>query len=973
MSRRLLSLLLLLSLAGCAFVSPRFSQNVQTEFAREDMRKLSTSTLDLYYPARLRPSALRIAARLEDCIERLRLLPERSRPARARALVYLTGSDFNNAYVVSDFSSVPQQMVLPAHVSLELFNLFGFGPAEMGAVGCHESVHYVQMQQADGLWGVLNTLTGGLFQPNTLSESWFLEGLAVYYEGRLGQSIGRPNSPVWRGFFESASQELGGDFHPGYLSPDHRRMDPFGGNYLTGSHFVAWLAERYGEEKLWQLVDAQGSTLVPPFALTLRFKDVYRSTLGTLFDEFSHDLAAHLQNRVRPATQQIIAPQVGYFARLAASPSDGAVATVDVGREEAPHLTVRERDGSVRLRRPLTQFLPGRRWLSSHPINMSGLSFSADGAALYLVAADIDALGAYVARVWQVDARSGDVVRTWEDLEGMGGSVTPDGRAYVFVHVEADTSNLWRLDLATGKSTPLTRFEGHTSLGPPAVAADGRVVFPRLTPLGWNLALLETDGTVRALTDDALFNYAPRWMADGRIVFVREHERRWQAHVVDPVAGGEPVRITDAPHLVMDVAPRGDEVVFLNREGFDFSLDRAPLTPVAPTEALASLPSPPVKSRVPEQVSAPYLGHELKILSDEPYSPLEHFFVPELHAPYIYALPGVDEDSPWVGHAGVALAGQDRLGLHQYALLVDADTQRRDADISLSYANALGAPWYVELSAARLVAEGTRDLQATLSVSRSFWTTPVTFSVLALRRDWFSTSENPGVSTALAGPQASVSYFAGESTSYGGTQRGLGLSLSAGAYPVAFDHAAPFADVRAELEAFLPGLPGVLRDNLHLSAMARVLPNAPEGLLQVGRVPFGVLAYQRRQGPTDTREVPPRLQVSPFSESLRGYEDFALSARNVVIAGADYRYRIIFDRGWASFLWLGPSFFISNLRLEAFGAWARTDLRANHRAVGGAVFLDTLFGQGLPVSLFYQYARRFDDRLGHLHLVGLSF
>ncbi|MGZ3461652.1 MAG: hypothetical protein ACXU86_24435, partial [Archangium sp.] len=191
MPRRLLPLLLLLlSLAGCAFVTPRFPQNVQADFAHDEMRKLSTPTLELYYPARLRPAALRIAARLEDCVERLRRLPKSPRQ-RGRVLAYLTGADFNNAYVVPDYSSIPQQMVLPTHMSLELFNLLGFGPAEIGAVGCHESVHYVQMQQTDGFWWLANTITGGLFQPNVLTESWFLEGLAVYYEGRLGTSQGR--------------------------------------------------------------------------------------------------------------------------------------------------------------------------------------------------------------------------------------------------------------------------------------------------------------------------------------------------------------------------------------------------------------------------------------------------------------------------------------------------------------------------------------------------------------------------------------------------------------------------------------------------------------------------------------------------------------------------------------------------------------------------------------------------------------
>jgi hypothetical protein len=437
------------------------------------------------------------------------------------------------------------------------------------------------------------------------------------------------------------------------------------------------------------------------------------------------------------------------------------------------------------------------------------------------------------------------------------------------------------------------------------------------------------------------------------------------------------VRITDAPHLVMDVAPLGgSDVVFLDREGFDFSVDRAPLAPVAAApEAVAQAPSPtPAPAAAPPEAAAPYQGHTLDILSDEPYSPLEHFFLPELRAPYVYALPDADpKANQIVGYAGAALAGQDRMGLHQYALLVEADTKVKSPNVSFSYATALTAPWYVELSAARIARVDRRDLQASLSTSRVFWTTPVSFNLLALRRDWYVTSNHPGVRTSLIGPEAALSYFAGESTSYGGTQRGVGLSLAAGAYPLAFDDARPFGDLRAQLDGYLPGLPLLKRDNLQLSAVARYLPNAPEGLLQVGGVPFGTTLFQGRQGPEDSRTLPLRLQPGTlFSEYLRGYEDFALSARNVLIANARYRYRFIIDYGWASFFWLGPSFFISQVEVEGFGSWARTDLRDNHRAVGGALFLRTTFGQALGLGFFYQYARRFDDGLGDLHLVGIS-
>ncbi|MFP2933291.1 hypothetical protein ACLESO_50725, partial [Pyxidicoccus sp. 3LG] len=544
------------------------------------MRKLTTESLELYYPEQLRGPALRMASRLEGCVARLNGKTW-NRESRGRVLVYLTSSDFNNAYVVPDYASTPQQMVLPASVSLELFHLFGLGEVDIGDVACHEAVHYVQLSQTDGLWEVLNTVTGGLFQPNSFTESWFLEGLATYYEGRFGKDTGRPHSPVWRGWYNSVLHETGGRMDPGYLSPEHRAVSPFGGNYLTGMHFVEWLAAKYGEKRLWKLVDDQGESLVPPLAVTLRFKRVYGKDIGSLFSEYTRELRQGLVRRERPASQRVWVTDVGYFSRLASHAGSGVTALVGVGREDYSRLTVREADGRVRFERPLVELLPGRTWVLGSPSLVSGMSFTGDGAWLYLVMADLEAEGGYEARLWKVDARTGDVVRTWDGVKGLGGSVTPDGTAYVFVSIEGDTANLVRLELETGRRETLTNFAASAPVGPPAVAPDGvRVVFPFAGSDGWDLVLREADGSLRWLTRDGSFNYSPRWLDAERIVFLREHDGRLQAHVMT-VATRELTRITEAPHLVLDVAPVGTgEVTFLNRDGINFSLDRAPVAPV---------------------------------------------------------------------------------------------------------------------------------------------------------------------------------------------------------------------------------------------------------------------------------------------------------------------------------------------------------------------------------------------------------
>ncbi|GHG75959.1 hypothetical protein [Comamonas sp. JC664] len=1161
---------LLMTNGGCAFVTPRFPQNIQASFARDEMRKLTTESLELYYPAHLRGAALRMASRLEGCVTRLREQTWRQKP-RDRVLVYLTSSNFNNAYVVPDYASVPQQMVMPSHLTLELFHLFNLGEVDVGDVACHEAVHYVQLQQTDGVWGFLNLLTGGLFQPNSYTESWFLEGLATYYEGQFEKDAGRPHSPIWRGWFDSVVQVKDGRLNPGYLSPEHRALDPFGGNYMTGMHFVEYLAKTYGEPKLWKLVDEQGGSWVPPLAVTLRFKRVYGRDIGDLFQEYTQVLRRELSARQRPASQRTWVADAGYFSRLATHAGSGVSATVGVGRERYTRLTVLEPDGRVRFERPLVELVPLRRWVLGSPTLVSGMSFSRDGAWLYLVMADLNSEGGYTARLWKVDARDGEVVRLWDDVSGMGGSVTPDETGYVYVQVEGDSANVVRLNLETGAREPLTAFEASTSVGPPAVAPDGgRVVFPMSGGSGWDLVLREVDGSLRWLTRDGHFNYSPRWLDDDRLVFLRQYQGRLQAHLLT-VSTREVVRITDAPHLVMDVQPVGtEEVLFLNREGLDFSIDRAPIvaiaaeeragatasvegpvpplatvgaalsepdaqphpasgdaatamvagdataqpdtapgltstgtaraassaaspadvppssvSPVAPDEAFVAFPNAPsgttgmapttvapmsqtqrspsgesspsptappsvgtrptqpadaagAASSVPQGIDAPTQhastqdaappagsdaatqpagaadqaptgsdaatqppddtdgppdnadaptalsgldspvvapadpGAELVILSDEPYSPLERFFIPEFRLPYIFAAANPDNTDETYAMGGLALAGQDRLGRHAYSLLLTFDSRDDAPSVTLAYGNATLAPWYIQVSGARFRQSDRTDLQATAFASRTFWSTPVTFGVLALNRKFDATDRFPELETRIIGPEISASYFAGDATSYGGTQRGLGITGAAGVYPRAFLRDATIGDLRLGLDGFFGGLPFTGRDNFRLSAVGRFLPGATSGLLQVGGLTAGQVWYSNRAN-QQTEPLPLLLQPGiAFSEYLRGYEDLQIRARNALIGSASYQYRVPIDYGWASTLWLFPSLFVRDIGFDAFGAIARTDNRANYAAAGGSASLRLTFGQSVPVSLYYQYAYRFERGLDHLHLFGLG-
>lgn len=953
---------------GCAVMTPRFDQAVSTAFAHDQMRKYESEALELYYPAAYKDEAMRVARRLSACIGQLRSYPLSTTP-RAKFLVYLTTANFNNAYVQPEVVGLPQQMVLAHHMTLEFFNWLELGEAEIGDISCHEATHYVQMQQVDGFWRWVDLITGSYNQSNVFTESWFLEGIATHYEGRLGKETGRPQSPVWNGLFQSIVEARKGNLNPGDLSPENRQLLPFGGNYMVGQQFVDYLARTYGSAKLWQLVDLQGRSLFSPFWVSLRFKSIYGKSTGALFDDFVLELKSHLTGRTRPPGQHVLAKDLGYVARLAVSPSDGAMATVTAGLDDVVRLTVREPDGSVRFSQKLEQFIPPRRWVAVSPLRVSGMSFTADGSGLYFVVADINALGEDAGELWQVDARNGQVGRIIKDIRGMGGGISPDGRDYVAVELSGDTANLVKLNLESGARTWLTHFTGPMSLGAPAFSPDGRrISFSQWTGDGFDLFVLQPDGVSWRLTRDGKFNYGARWADNDNVLFIREEAGRAQVHQVQ-VSTGVVTRVTDAPFLALDPYPRPNgEVAFLNREGSGWSLDSTPLPSRAagpPWEAPRE-PSAVTSADLPEPTLPPG--------ADTAYSPADHLFLPVLHTPLFYVYGS--SRSGFNVLEGASLSGSDRLGLHNYAVNVWHEQHQNGPNVTLDYGNYQLAPWFLSGSVSRRVSRlenfPQTDWQGNISASRSFWTTPLTFGINALERS-LRLTKNYLWRVKLVGPSASISYAAVESTPYGGGKRGIGVSLAGTYYPRQLESDYNLADTRAQVDAYLP-VPGLLRHSLRVSLTGRAVVGGAPKLLELGGNYLGLYQWQDRP---QTSDNPGKFFFLPnvaFQEALRGYEDHTVYASRAALFNAVYRYPFIIEYGWASTLYLLPSLFVRQLDVELFAAAARTDVLARpwHRDVGGAVFLRTTLGQVLPLSLFYQFSQRFDDGLGGLHVFGLA-
>jgi hypothetical protein len=462
-------------------------------------------------------------------------------------------------------------------------------------------------------------------------------------------------------------------------------------------------------------------------------------------------------------------------------------------------------------------------------------------------------------------------------------------------------------------------------------------------------------------------------------VALHEVDGRTQAVRID-VSSGAMVVLTDAPFVVLDPVPLpGERLAFVNRDGWGWTLDVVEL------------------GRGPERSEPPILAEpeppepDVPVLRDGAYHALDNLLVPTLRGPFV----SFGRRQRYGGtqntvYGGLSVEGSDRLGLHQYAFNLGYETSDPGPTFSLGYGNYQLAPVYLQGYITRAAEPAVRDvsdnsfvpsvvdIKAGLSASRTFWTTPVTLSFLAVhRKEGFADGPR---SSDLLGPGLATVWSAVESTPYAGAWRGVALTGSGQLFAKAFGSDFTFGDLRGTVTGYLP-LPFWARHTLQLTFRGRALVGAPPRLLRVGETSIGIWETRSQE---DKSQPGTGLEVFPdinFREFLRGYEDAQLRTNQVVIGGLRYRAPLVVDWGWSSFLWILPSFFVRQVDLEAFGEWAHTwtspsvpgpALQADHRSYGAALFLRTLWGQAVPLSFYYQVAVRPDDGLTPLHLFGIA-
>ncbi len=569
-------LLLVLCLLGPASSAQAqwFGQN-KVQYGDFQWNYISSQHFDVYFYEGGYDLAVFAVAVLESAYVDVSAQLDHQLRRRVPTIIYQSHNEFQQTNVtegilpegVGGFTeSFKNRMVMPFTGSYEDFR----------HVLHHELTHAVTFDKMYGE-GVGSIISRRSFFDLPL---WFAEGFAEY-SSRHG----------WDTFADMVIRDA--TVH-GYLIP----LQYVGGYlaYKQGQSAVLYLAERYGEAKIAELL-SKGR-----FEMTM--DNVLRKSIGMGEREFNDEWQKRLRKEYWPEISQREEPK-DFATQLTDHEKDGSYYNdKPVFSPRGDRLAlISERDDYTEVKivsavdgKKLQRVLKGGssdRFESLHSY-LSGMSFSPDGSTLALIA---KSGGADVLYLANVDGKGDDrTIRLKGFTSLRSPTYAPDGQSVVLVACRHDANDLYRVDLATEKVTQLTddRFDEQD----PEFAPDGnRLVFACDRPSDSIRSLLlgktqdpqsfrygrynifEADlaaGVARPITNDDAESKMPVYAPDGeRICYVSNLNGIYNLYVVDSGASRQ-YPITDALSGCFSPSwsPDGQNIAFsaFFKGGFDVFL-----------------------------------------------------------------------------------------------------------------------------------------------------------------------------------------------------------------------------------------------------------------------------------------------------------------------------------------------------------------------------------------------------------------
>ncbi|MBI3479361.1 MAG: PD40 domain-containing protein [Nitrosomonadales bacterium] len=512
-SRHIKKLLLLLSF----FYLPVVYAKTDPSFS---WRTLSSAHFLVHYHQGEEALAQRALAIAEDV--HTRLVPRlKSQPHDRTHIVLVDARDDANG------SATP----LPYNL-IKLYITQPFGESVFGAMNyddwmrlliTHEYTHIVHLDMVNSLPAVLDSIFGNLYFPNMFEPVWLIEGLAVYEETELTGG-GRNRSPAADMVLRMAMLE--NNFPPISHAANYTEKWP-GGKvpYLFGGGFTAFIARKYGREKLADLsLDYSGRWW--PFLVN----GTARRVLGSDYDELWAEWKSELASRYEADKQKVLVQGLSVTRALtqrgdmtlapAISPDGKQIAYYAQDEDEHPAIRLMNLDGSA-----------DRKLLNNTASSAYSISWRADGKGFYYTRIERVRNTNLYNDIYYYDLEQRKETRLSRKLRARDPFPSPDGSRLIFVTNRLGKTRLATMPLlpdaisnkaACAEDVGWLNAESELQFESPRYSPDGqKIVVGVRQPDGYkDIWILDNQGNKLAeLMHDRAIDGGAVWSADGRSIY----------------------------------------------------------------------------------------------------------------------------------------------------------------------------------------------------------------------------------------------------------------------------------------------------------------------------------------------------------------------------------------------------------------------------------------------------------------------
>lgn len=161
----------------------------------------------------------------------------------------------------------------------------------------HEYAHTLHLDMASGAPNFLRSIFGRhpLLFPDQFQPAWIIEGLATFLETDAARGVGRGQSSYFEMLMRS--EVIHGIKPLRQINQTIRTWPAGSAHYLYGVYFYKFIAERYGESRLWHSLKRYRGNLVP-YRINSNAEVAFGKPLSLLWDDFGMWLRQRYQTKI---------------------------------------------------------------------------------------------------------------------------------------------------------------------------------------------------------------------------------------------------------------------------------------------------------------------------------------------------------------------------------------------------------------------------------------------------------------------------------------------------------------------------------------------------------------------------------------------------------------------------------------------------------------------------------------------------